>query len=164
MAAGTPCPGLCGVEIVDPDGGALPGEPGDRGDLIAWVERGRGHGDHWERRDPEEGSQQAVGVVVPGRGPSDVEDEPELADPFSVRRAQADGFFPGKQVVFGKPLGACHGAVGIEDSVDVEQQGGTRHLSSMAAEARTLARSPAAANAVYPFVCPAAYGRLSVST
>ena len=31
---------------------------------------------------PRRGSQQAVGVIVPGRGPGDVEDAPELADPF----------------------------------------------------------------------------------
>ena len=33
MAARATCPGLCGVEIIDPDGGALSGEPGDRGVL-----------------------------------------------------------------------------------------------------------------------------------
>lgn len=131
MAACAPCPSLCGVEVVDPDGGTLPGEPGDRGNLVAGLERGRGHGDYRERRDPQEGSQQAVGVVVPGRGPGDVEDLPELADPFPVRRAQADRLFPGEQVIFDEPHRACQGAVGIEDAIDIEQQGWTRHLPIM---------------------------------
>jgi len=104
VAAGAPGPGLCGVEIIDPHGGALPGEPGDRGHLVARLERGRGHGDHRERRDAQERGQEPVGVVVPGGGPGDVEDVPELADPFSVRRAQADWFFSGEQVVFGEPF------------------------------------------------------------
>jgi hypothetical protein len=55
-----------------------------------------------------------------------------------VRRAQADRFFPGEQVVFGEPCRACRGAVGIEDAVDVEQQGGARQLSSMDAASREL--------------------------
>jgi hypothetical protein len=131
MAAGTPCPGLCGVEIVHPDGGALPGEPSDRRHLAAGLERGRGHGDHRECRDPQERSQQAVGVIVPGRGPGDVENMPELADPFPVRRTQANRFFPGEQVVFGEPIRAFPGATGIEDAIDIEQQSGARHLSSM---------------------------------
>ena len=131
MAAGTPCPGLCRVEIVDPGGGALPGEPGDRGHLVAGLKGGRGHGDHRECRDPQERSQQAVGVIVPGRGPGDVENMPELADPFPVRRTQANRFFPGKQVVFGEPIRAFRGAIGIEDAIDIEQQSWARHLSSM---------------------------------
>jgi len=129
------------VKVVDPDGGALPGEPGDRGHLVARLERGRGHGDHRERRDAQERGQEPVGVVVPGGGPGDVEDVQELADPYSVRRAQADWFFSGEQVVFGEPVGACRGAVGVEDSVDVEQQGGARHRSSMDAACRGEGRS-----------------------
>ena len=131
MAAGTPCPGLCRVEIVHPDGGPLPGEPGDRRHLVPGLERGRGHGDHRECRDPQERSQQAVGVIVPGRGPGDVENMPELADPFPVCRTQANRFFPGEQVVFGEPIRAFPGAIGIEDAIDIEQQSGARHLSSM---------------------------------
>jgi len=141
VAACTPCPGLCGVEIVDPDGGALPGEPGDRGDFVAGLERGRGHGGHRECRDPQKGSQQAVGVIVPGRGPGDVEDMQELVDPFPVRRRQANGFFPGEQVVFGEPLRAFHGAVRIEDAIDIEQQSGARHLPSMDAASRGGSRA-----------------------
>jgi hypothetical protein len=97
---------------------------------------GRGHGDHRERRDAQERGQEPVGVVVPGGGPGNVEDVPEFANPVSVRRAHADGFFAGEQVVCAEPFWACRGAVGVEDTVDVEQQGGARHLSSMDAACR----------------------------
>ena len=103
---------------------------------VAGPERGRGHGDHRQGRDPQEGSQQAVGVIVPCGGPGDVKDVPELGDPLPVCQAQADRFFPGEQVVFGEPCRACHGAVGIEDPVDIEQQSGPRHLPSMDAACR----------------------------
>jgi hypothetical protein len=100
-----------------PRRGALPGELGDRGHLVAGLEWGRGHGDHRDCRDSQERGQQAAGVIVPGRGPGDVEDLPEHADPFPVRWAQANRFFPGQQVVFGEPLRALHGAIGIEDAI-----------------------------------------------
>ncbi len=135
-ARGAPCPRLLGMKVVDPDGAALPDEPGDRRHLVARLERGRGHGDHRERRDAQERGQETVGVVVPGCGPGDVEDVPKLADPFPVRRAQADWFFSGEQIVFGEPFGACRGAIRVEDSIDVEQQDGARHLFSMDAACR----------------------------
>jgi hypothetical protein len=79
----------CGVEIVDQDGGAPPDEMGDRGHLVAGLERDAPTVITGNCRNPQERSQQAVGVIVPGRGPGDVEDMLELVDPFPVQRARA---------------------------------------------------------------------------
>jgi hypothetical protein len=57
--------------------GRCPANRAIRGTLSqGW--NGGGHGDHRDCCDPQERGQQAVGVIVPGRGPGDVEDMPKL--------------------------------------------------------------------------------------
>jgi hypothetical protein len=110
--------------IVDPGQRTAPGEPDDREQLVAGLERDRRETDHGQIRELQQRGEKPVGVGAPCSGPHDLVSGGQFLQPWPVRRAQPHWVFAGDEFVLGVAGRAAASRERVQDPVHVEQQQG----------------------------------------